>query len=71
MKPEIGVADCPEALLPARSGRISKGVPIGHAEAANHGHKTPKDQMLEILDRISARTWQKDSERLRGLVSAP
>jgi integrase len=35
-----------------------------------NGHKTPKDQILEILDRISARTWQKDGERLRGLVSA-
>jgi len=35
-----------------------------------NGHKTPKDQMLEILDRISDRTWQKDSEKLRGLMSA-
>jgi integrase len=35
-----------------------------------NGHKTPKDQILEILDRISAKTWQKESERLRKLVAA-
>jgi hypothetical protein len=35
-----------------------------------NGHKTPKDQVLEILDRISSKTWQKDIERLRRLVAA-
>ena len=35
-----------------------------------NGNKTPKDEMLEILDRISATTWQKDAKRLRELVAA-
>jgi integrase len=35
-----------------------------------NGHKTPKEQMLEILDGISAKTWQRDSKRLRELTAA-
>ncbi|MFA6563500.1 MAG: tyrosine-type recombinase/integrase [Verrucomicrobiia bacterium] len=35
-----------------------------------NGQKAPKDQMLEILSRTTAKTWQKDSERLRKLVAA-
>lgn len=34
------------------------------------GHKTPKDQMLEIIDRTTAKTWQKNIRRLRELVAA-
>lgn len=33
-----------------------------------NGHKTPKEQMLEVLGHISAKTWQKDAKRLRELV---
>lgn len=33
-----------------------------------NGHKTPKEEMLEILDRISAKTPQKDAKRLRELA---
>jgi hypothetical protein len=33
-----------------------------------YGHKTPKDQLLEILDRISAKTSQKDAKRFRELM---
>lgn len=34
-----------------------------------NGSKTPKDQMLEILDGIKAKTWKKDAARLRALVA--
>jgi hypothetical protein len=34
-----------------------------------NGQKPPKEQMLEILDRISAQTWQKDAKRLRELTA--
>lgn len=34
-----------------------------------NGNKTPKDEMLEILDRISAKSWQKDAKRLHELVA--
>jgi integrase len=33
-----------------------------------NGQKTPKEQMLEILDRTTAKTWQKDAKRFRELV---
>lgn len=35
-----------------------------------NGQKTPKDQMLEILGQISAKTLQKDTKRLRELVAS-
>ena len=35
-----------------------------------NGHKTPKEQMLEILGQISAKTLQKDTKRLRELVAS-
>ena len=35
-----------------------------------NGHKAPKDQMLEILDGTTAKTWKKDAARLRALVAA-
>ncbi len=35
-----------------------------------NGNRTPKEEMLEILDRTSAKTWQKDANRLRELVGA-
>lgn len=34
-----------------------------------NGQKTLKEQMLEILGRTTARTWQKDGEKLRKLVA--
>ncbi|MFH1968966.1 MAG: site-specific integrase, partial [Verrucomicrobiota bacterium] len=35
-----------------------------------NGQKTPKDQMLTILDRTTAKTWKKDAGRLRQLAAA-
>jgi integrase len=35
-----------------------------------HGQKTPKEQMLTICDRSTARTWMKDIKRLRELITA-
>jgi integrase len=35
-----------------------------------NGHKTPKEQMLEILGQISAKTLQKDTKRLHQLVAS-
>ena len=35
-----------------------------------NGHRTPKEEMLEILAGISAKTWQKDTKRLRDLVAS-
>jgi hypothetical protein len=35
-----------------------------------NGHKTPKEEMLEILGQISAKTWQRDAKRLREIVTA-
>ena len=32
-----------------------------------NGHKSPKEEMLAILDRTTAKTWQKDAKRLREL----
>ena len=34
-----------------------------------NGSKTPKEQMLEILGATTAKTWKKDTERLRALVA--
>ncbi len=35
-----------------------------------NGNKTPKEEMLAILDRTKTKTWQKDVKRLRELVTA-
>jgi hypothetical protein len=35
-----------------------------------NSHKTPKDQMLEILDEIMAKTWLENAKRLREFVAA-
>jgi len=35
-----------------------------------NGSKTPKEQMLEILDATTAKTWKKDAARLRKLIAA-
>lgn len=35
-----------------------------------NGSKSPKDQLLEILDATTAQTWQKDVARLRELLAA-
>ena len=35
-----------------------------------NGQKTPKEEMLSILDQTAAKTWQKDAKRLRELVIA-
>jgi len=35
-----------------------------------NGQKTPKEQMLAILDRTTAKTWKKDVGRLRQLAAA-
>ncbi len=35
-----------------------------------NGSKTPKEEMLEILDRSTAKAWKKDANRLRKLVAA-
>ena len=35
-----------------------------------NGQKTPKEQMLAILDRTTAKTWKKDACRLRALAAA-
>jgi hypothetical protein len=35
-----------------------------------NGQKTPKEQMLEILEGISAKTWRKDTKHLRELVAS-
>jgi len=35
-----------------------------------NGQKTPKEQMLAILDRTTAKTWKKDTARLRELAAA-
>jgi hypothetical protein len=34
-----------------------------------NGSKTPKEQMLEILDGTTAKAWKKDAARLRALVA--
>lgn len=34
------------------------------------GAKTPKEQMLEILDGITAKSWMKDAGRLRALIAS-
>ena len=35
-----------------------------------NGAKLPKDQILEILDRTTAKTWKKDAAKLRALATA-
>jgi len=35
-----------------------------------NGQKTPKEQMLSILERTTLKTWQKDAKRIRELVAA-
>ena len=35
-----------------------------------NGAKTPKEQMLEILEATTAKTWKNDAARLRSLVAA-
>lgn len=35
-----------------------------------NGQKSPKEQMLRILERTTAKTWQKDVNRLRGFIEA-
>ncbi len=35
-----------------------------------NGHKTPKEQILAILDRSTTKTWQRDAKRLRELAAA-
>ncbi|HUI06633.1 MAG TPA: tyrosine-type recombinase/integrase [Verrucomicrobiae bacterium] len=35
-----------------------------------NGHKTPKEEILAILDRTTAKSWQKDAKRLRELVAS-
>ena len=35
-----------------------------------NGSKTPKEQMLEILDATTAKTWKNDAARLRKLIAA-
>jgi len=35
-----------------------------------NGHMAPKDQMLEILERTTNKTWQRDAKQLRELVAA-
>lgn len=35
-----------------------------------NGHKTPKEEMLTILDRTKAKTWQTDARQLRELIMA-
>lgn len=35
-----------------------------------NGSKTPKDQMLEILDKTTVKSWERDMVRLRALVTA-
>ena len=35
-----------------------------------NGNKTPKEQILEILDVTTAKTWKKDAARLRKLIAA-
>ena len=39
-------------------------------ELLTNVQKAPKEQMLEILDRTTTKTWQKDSEMLRKLAAA-
>jgi hypothetical protein len=34
-----------------------------------HGSKTPKEQMLEILDGTTAKTWKNDAARLRAIAA--
>jgi integrase len=34
-----------------------------------NGTKTPKDQMIQILDRSNAKGWKKDAKRLRELIA--
>lgn len=35
-----------------------------------NGQKSPKEQMLKILDRTMAKSWQRDVTYLRGLIEA-
>ncbi len=35
-----------------------------------NGHMTPKGQMLEIFERTTNKTWQKDAKQVRELVAA-
>jgi hypothetical protein len=34
----------------------------------NNGTPTPRERMIRILERMTAKSWQKDAERLRQLV---
>lgn len=35
-----------------------------------NGSKAPKDEILEILDRSTTKTWKKDAKRIRELAVA-
>ena len=35
-----------------------------------NGQKSPKDQILGILNRSTAKTWKKDAKRLQDLVAS-
>ena len=39
-------------------------------ELLTNGSKSPKDEMLAILDSTAAKTWKQDAARLRELVAA-
>ena len=53
---------------------LTAGVPLELVQSAmpkllTNGSKTPKEQMLEILDATTAKTWKKDVARLRTFVA--
>jgi len=47
---------------------LTNGHPPAHCSGA--AGKTPKEQMLAILDRTTTKTWKKDAGRLRQLAAA-
>jgi hypothetical protein len=71
-----------EALLPTGPRGIPAGVECGHAEVAdqrepgdrgqraeNRGQgKAPKDEIREIMEAATAKTWKRDQARIAELL---
>ena len=51
----LGREDCRQVLSKAMPKMLADG-----------GQKSPKEEMLEILERTSARTWKRDGTRRPG-----
>lgn len=51
------------AALPAVMGGLG-------AEVMGSNYKTPKQKILQVLDQTTAKTWMRDTQRIRELASA-